>query len=123
MPPSRPTAAELLEAIREFLERDVLPVLPSASRFQCRIAINVLAMIRRELDLRPTLDAAERERLATLLGPASAGESIDGLNHRLARAIRDGSIDIDNVELREHLRRTIAEALEVNNPRWPQEPG
>ena len=123
MPPSRPTAAELLEAIREFLERDVLPVLPADSRFQCRIAINVLAMVRRELELRPALDAAERERLATLLGPASAGESIDGLNHRLARAIRDGSIDVDSAELREHLRRTVAEALEVNNPRWPQEPG
>src|SRR5262245_32111372 len=123
MPPSRPTAAELLEAIRGFLERDVLPVLAAASRFQCRIATNVLAMVRRELELRPALDAAERERLATLLGQPSAGESIDELNRRLARAIRDRSIDVDSAELRDHLQRTIAEALQVNNPRWLQEPG
>jgi hypothetical protein len=77
MPPSRPTAAELLEAVREFLERDVLPVLSADSRFQCRIAINVLAMVRRELELRPALDAAERERLATPLDPCLRSVTFD----------------------------------------------
>jgi hypothetical protein len=77
MPPSRPTTAELLEAVREFRERDVLPVLSADSRFQCRIAINVLAMVRRELELRPALDAAERERLATLLDPCLRSVTFD----------------------------------------------
>jgi hypothetical protein len=122
VPPSRPTAAELVEAVREFLEREVLPALPAEARFQCRIAINVLAIVRRELELRPALDTAERERLAMLLGPASADGSIDALNRRLAQAIRDGSIGVDGAELGEHLRRTIGEALQINNPRWLQEP-
>jgi len=38
------------------------------------------------------------------------------MNRRLARAIRDGSIDVDSAELGEHLRRTSAEALQVQQP-------
>jgi hypothetical protein len=121
MPPSRPTAAELLDAVREFLERDVLPALAADLRFQCRIAINVLATVRREIDLRPSSEARERERLETLLGAPGTGEPLDELNRRLARMIRDGSLDIDSAELSEHLRRTITEALQINNPRWLEE--
>ncbi len=122
MPPSRPTAAELLDAVREFLERDVLPALAADTRFQCRVAINVLATIRRELELGPVFAERERERLATVLGGVGAAESLDALNRRLARAIREGSVDVDGPALRDHLRRTIEEALRINNPRWLEEP-
>lgn len=122
MPPSRPTAAELLDAVREFLERDVLPALAADTRFQCRVAINVLATIRRELELGPVFAGRERERLATVLGGVGAAESLDALNRRLARAIREGSVDVDGPALRDHLRRTIEEALRINNPRWLEEP-
>lgn len=123
MPPSRPTAAELLDAVRELLEREISPVLPADSRFQCRIAINILATVRRELELRSAFEARERERLATLLRDPSTSESLEALNRRLARTIRDGNIEIDGAELGEHLRRTIAEALQINNPRWLEESG
>jgi Domain of unknown function (DUF6285) len=122
VPPSRPTAAELLDAVREFLERDVLPALAADTRFQCRVAINVLATVRRELELGPMLAGRERERLAAVLGDAGAAESLDALNRRLARAIRDGAVDAEGAELRAHLWRTIEEALRINNPRWLEDP-
>ena len=118
MPPSLPTAAELIDAVRDLLERDILPALTADARFQCRVAINVLAAVRRELELRPAFDRGERDRLAALLGSGAGTESLEALNRRLARAIRDGSVDVDDSELREHLRRTVADALAINNPRW-----
>jgi len=122
VPPSRPIAAELLDAVREFLERDVLPALAADTRFRCRIAINVLATVRREVELGSVFAGRERERLATVLGDAGPAEALDALNRRLAHAIRDGSIDVDGAALRAHLRHTIEEALLINNPRWLEEP-
>jgi Domain of unknown function (DUF6285) len=121
MPPSRPTAAELLDAVREFLERDVLPALAADVRFQCRVAVNVLASVRRELELGPEFESRERDRLAALLGDTDARTSLDALNRRLAWEIREGAGDLDPAALGDHLRRTIREALEINNPRWLDE--
>ena len=95
MPPSRPTAAELLDAVRDFLERDILPALAADVRFQCRVAINVLATVRRELELGPEFESRERDRLAALLGETDARSSLDALNRRLARKIREGAGDLD----------------------------
>jgi len=123
MPPSRPSAAELLEAVREFLERDVLPALAADVRFQCRVAINVLATVRRELELGPALQSRERDRLAALLGPTDQDLSLDALNRRLVQAIREEAGCLDRAALEHHLRLTMREALQVNNPRWLEEPG
>src|SRR3979411_871462 len=64
----RPTTVELLEAIREFLERDVMTSAEGRVRFHTRVAVNALGMLDRELRLGPDIDAAERQRLAALLG-------------------------------------------------------
>jgi len=118
MPPSRPTALELLDVVREFLEGDVLPRLAADVRFQCRIAINVLATVRRELEFGAASWSRERARLAGLLGDADPDESLEALNRQLARQIREGAIDVDDPALLGHLRRTVEEALAINNPKW-----
>ena len=122
MPSSRPTAVELLEVVREFLERDVLPQLAADVRFQCRVAINVLGTVGRELELGPVFQSRERERLAELLADTGAGESLETLNRRLVQQIRGGDIDVDSAALLDHLRRTIGEALAINNPKWLETP-
>jgi hypothetical protein len=123
VPSRRPPAAELVDAVREFLERDLLPTLAGDRRFQCRVAINVLALVARELELGPHLDAREGERLAALLrGQASPAAldpaSLDALNRELARLIREGGIDLDRPDLIGHLRETTRDALRINNPKW-----
>jgi hypothetical protein len=45
----RPTALELLRAVREFLEADVLPSLEGRRRFHGLVAANVLGIVEREL--------------------------------------------------------------------------
>jgi hypothetical protein len=65
----RPTAAELLEAIADLLENEVLPVLDgSPVQHKVRVAGNLARILEREDRLgRESLDK-ERERLAALLG-------------------------------------------------------
>src|SRR5438874_12780467 len=86
----RPTAVELLEAVREFLEQDVMPAVEGRVRFHTRVAVNALGMLERELRLGPELAAAERARLGALLGHDA---DRDALTEELAGGIRDGSLD------------------------------
>ena len=45
----RPTARELLEAVREFLTNDVMPATEGRVSFHARVAANVVAIVEREL--------------------------------------------------------------------------
>jgi len=112
----RPTAPELLEAVREYLERDVMAAdeLSGRVRFHARVAVNVLGIVERELRLGPGLDAAERERLAALLG--HDGE-VDDLLAELASRIRDGSLDDRHDEVIASVRDSVRAKLEVANPK------
>jgi hypothetical protein len=111
----RPTAAELIEAVREFLERDVMTALEGRLSFHARVAVNVLAIVERELQLGEEHEAAERARLAELLGH---GGDIDGLRTELAAAIRSGALDDRREALVVALRATASEALAVANPEY-----
>src|SRR5262245_29698281 len=119
MPASHPPAADLLGVVIEFLEGRILPGLEGDRRFHCRVAINVLATVKREIELGPALDTAERERLVHLLGDDGP---LDALNAELARRIREGTLGDERDELVEHLRTSIAGALRINNPKWIDDP-
>jgi hypothetical protein len=126
MPASKPDATALLDAAIDYLERELLPSLGGYHRFQCRVTVNVLAQVRRELALAPSQADAERARLVSLLG--HPGER-DELSRELAARIRAGELALDDPALLDHLRRSLIEALRINNPKWigaaedPGEPG
>ncbi len=115
MAQDRPTAAELVEAVRDFLESEVQPSLEGRLSFHTRVAVNALGMIARELRLGPDLDAAEGARAAALLG--HGGEPRE-MERELASQIRDGSLDDRRAEVRDHVRQTVRAKLEVANPRY-----
>jgi aminoglycoside phosphotransferase (APT) family kinase protein len=50
-PHGRPTASELLEAVREFLTGQVMPATSGQLAFHARVAANVLGIVLRELEL------------------------------------------------------------------------
>ena len=110
MPPHGvPTTAELAEAVREFLEHEVMPATDGRLRFLARVAANVVAMIEREQELGPAHAAAHGARLARL-GVSSDAE--------LCRAIRDGSLDERMDEVVASTRASAVERLRVTNPRY-----
>ena len=60
----RPTARELIEAILEFLDGEILPtVTDQRLRFRTLVAMNALGIVHRELAALPAEDDAEQREL------------------------------------------------------------
>lgn len=108
-----PDADGLLEALQGFLATP----LPAGDfeRFQRRVAGNVLAILRREWAQGAEAAAAERARLALLLGRDG---DLDTLNRDLVRRIRSGEIDWTSAGLLDHLAVTLEAELAINSPKW-----
>ena len=105
----RPTSEELVEAVREFLEHDVMDATEGRIQFHTRVAVNVLGMVQREIELGPAQEAAHRERLDAL-GFESDAE--------LAAAIRRGDIDDRYDEIKAAVAATVRDKLKVANPKY-----
>jgi hypothetical protein len=104
--------AELLEAVREWVDGDVRSGTEGRLSFHARVAANALRMLEREVALEPGLSLAHTERLATL-GCASAAE--------LAERIRDGELDDRLEEVRALVAASVHDKLLVANPGWLDE--
>ncbi len=113
----RPTAVELLEAVREFLERDLMANLDGRLQFHTRVSVNVLATVIRELELGADHDASQRARLVAILGDTDA--TTDVLERQLAAALRNGTLDATQYAAADaHVRATVHEKLLVANPKY-----
>ena len=106
-PHDMPSAAQLVEAVREWLERDVMAATEGRLQFNTRVAVNVLAMVERELQVGPAQAAAHAERLAQL-GVADDAE--------LAARIRAGGMD--GPEVREAVWAGVQDKVAVANPKY-----
>ena len=115
MTQDRPTAAELVTAVREFLERDVMAATEGRVQFHTRVAVNVLNTVARELELGDGFAGAERTRAAALLGHDG---DVEELERELATAIRSGALDDEHDAVRAHVRRTVREKLLIANPAY-----
>ena len=113
MSQDRPSAAELVRAVRDLLKAQVLDKLEGSAQFQTRVSINALGIVARELELGPALDRAEHARLEWLLGVEG---SLAELQAALARGIRDGSLDDRRDAVVQHVRQSVREKLEVAHP-------
>lgn len=105
----RPSAAELVEAVREFLTGDVSEATEGRVNFHARVAANALAIVGRDLALAEAIYARHRHRLAGL-GVESDRE--------LADAIRSGALDHRFDEVASVALASATDRLAVNNPRW-----
>ena len=113
MTQDRPNASELVAAVREFLERDVMTATEGRVQFHTRVAVNVLNVVERELNLGPGLEPAERARAVALLGHDGAAAALE---RELAAAIRAGALDDRLDDVRAHVRATVREKLLIANP-------
>jgi len=101
-----PSATQLIEAVREFIEGDVMAATDGRVQFHARIAGRVLAMVEREL-ADPSAVGLHRSRLATL-GMADDRE--------LAAAIRAGQPDVLGPVATYLIWLAVLEKVRVANP-------
>ncbi|HEU5151199.1 MAG TPA: phosphotransferase [Iamia sp.] len=94
----RPTAGELLDAVRSHLAEEIAPLLEGAPAFSLRVVDRALATVQREV-----------ARAGVV--PAVADEAA------LAAALRAGEVTPDD-DLRAAVRAAVVERLRVANPKW-----
>jgi hypothetical protein len=82
-----PSAEQLLAAIAELLEDEVLAAVPDALKHKCRVAGNLARILERQEALGPAGAARERERLAAVVGTAGGGDTVE-LSRQLAQRIK-----------------------------------
>lgn len=97
----------MIEAVREWISGLVSDGAPN--RFHTRVAVNMLAIVERELELGPLQLTAHRARLDAL-GVADDAE--------LAAAIRSGALDDRAEEVRELVWASVKDKLAVANPTY-----
>jgi hypothetical protein len=112
-PHDTPSTAELVEAVREWLQGDVLAATDGRLQYHTRVAINVLSIVERELALGETQEEAHLDRLRSL-GVADDAE--------LAAAIRSGELDDRLPEVRALVWESVRDKLVVANPKYLTSP-
>ena len=94
----RPTAAELIEAVSEFLSTEVLPAAPDHRlKFRTLVALNALAIAYRELEASDNLLLGTEER------------------RDLVERIRAGDVNDSMLPL---LKEHVADKLRISNPAY-----
>jgi hypothetical protein len=96
--PDRPTAAELVEAVAEFLAEEVLPTASDHRlKFRTLVALNALGIATRELAASDNLSLSDEDVA------------------ELARRIREGEVDAGMLPL---LKDHVAGKLRISNPAY-----
>ena len=108
-PHDRPTASELLQAVKEWMEQDLMAGVDGRLAFHVRVAMNMLDIVDREIALGAPMEARHEEVLRGL-GVSSDAE----LSHK----IRTGEFDADFSRLLEVLRPVVDDKVRVANPKY-----
>ena len=108
----RPTAAELIAAVAEFLETDVRESTAGQVNFHARVAANALRMVEREL-------LADAEAAGDVAGALARVGCVD--EAQLAAAIRAGEFDGGNDHVQSALRALVGRRLAAAHPGYQDE--
>ena len=114
----RPSAAELLESVAEYLFAELRSEVPREQRFKVLVAANVCAVVARELRAGDQPDAEDLALFGELLGKevddprAAAAE--------LSRGIRSGEFDDRIGELAPRLEEHVRRKLEIARPGYDE---
>jgi hypothetical protein len=121
----RPTAAELLDAIRDFMRDRAEHARDRWERFQFQVAANSLGIVSRELAMEDAFLREEWAGLDELLGAEPPAETQEAFRARLrerseelCRRIRNGELDGPEAEARllPHLWGTVVNKVKVASP-------
>lgn len=104
----RPTARELVEAVREQLAAEADARGPGS--YRSRVAANALRIVEREL----RVGTAQQQRRDTALAQVGLTDEAD-----LARAIRVGGLDADSADVLALVAAGVVDRVRVANPGYP----
>lgn len=109
----KPSAGELLQALKTFLSETAAPNLTGHAAFHARVAVNVVGILERELALWPQEAAQAHIRLKALTGQDG---DLPTLTRLLCQAVRDGRIALDDPGLEAHLWQVTRAKVNIDQP-------
>ncbi|MDO6393528.1 DUF6285 domain-containing protein [Leptospira santarosai] len=127
----KPTSADLLEAIQDFLMKEVLPQFKDKEllSYKTLVSWNMLGVVSREI--RSGEEALDKElgRLVELLDKSSVFPSTLNEKKKLAydwnmellERIRKEKLSSENSRYWNHVKETVKEKVEITNPRFASE--
>ncbi|EMO86191.1 DUF6285 domain-containing protein [Leptospira santarosai] len=127
----KPTSADLLEAIQDFLMKEVLPQFKDKEllSYKTLVSWNMLGVVSR--DIRSGEEALDKElgRLVELLDKNSVFPSTLNEKKKLAHdwnmelldRIRKEKLSSENSRYWNHVKETVKEKVEITNPRFASE--
>ncbi len=129
----RPTMKELLEAVQGYFQTSIAPLITDPrTRFQGLIAMNVLEILKREIESGEATSREEWRGIIALLGTSEPEpetvqdmeKALVRLNAEFARRARAG--EYDSGETRKHAfdyaRSVVTGKLKISNPGYLKEP-
>jgi len=111
----QPSIIEIVDVVRDFLEKRAMPELKGHTAFHARVAANALGIVSRELKLGPKSMGEEKARLAKLLGHDG---TLEELNRELCLRIRDGLMGLETPGLTEHLTLSTKDKVAIDQPSY-----
>ncbi|MBI38973.1 MAG: hypothetical protein CMF59_05200 [Leptospiraceae bacterium] len=128
----RPDAADLLEAVGDFLKKDVLPAVRNDDllSYKTLVSWNMLGILAREVKLGGKSLAVDIEELAALLNqrrpepspdyPVALGQART-MKRELAEKIHESKASSPESPYWQYARESLKRTLEISNPRFSLE--
>ena len=109
----RPTSKELLEAVIDFIDAEIKSEsYPANKKFKFQIVLNVLNIIKREVETGKEINEKFAELGSKLIG--EAGFSIE----KLSKKIRNKDFDHEDKDLVDFLHNLTEEKIKIDNPKY-----
>ena len=109
----RPTSKELLEAVIDFIDAEIKSdSYPANKKFKFQIVINVLNIVKREVETGEEINEKISE-----LGSNLIGEN-EFTIEKLSQKIRDKELDHEDKDLVDFLYNLTEEKIKIDNPKY-----
>ena len=109
----RPTSKELLEAVIDFIDAEIKSdSYPANKKFKFQIVLNVLNIIKREVETGEEINDKFSE-----LGSKLIGEN-EFTIEKLSQKIRDKEFDHEDKDLIDFLYDLTEEKIKIDNPKY-----
>ena len=109
----RPTSKELLEAVIDFIDAEIKSdSYPANKKFKFQIVLNVLNIVKREVETGEEINKKFSE-----LGSKLIGEN-EFTIEKLSQKIRDKEFDHEDKDLIDFLYNLTEEKIKIDNPKY-----
>ena len=109
----RPTSKELLEAVIDFIDAEIKSdSYPANKKFKFQIVLNVLNVVKREVETGEEINKKFSELGSKLIGKK------EFTIEKLSQKIRDKEFDHEDKDLIDFLYDLTEEKIKIDNPRY-----